>query len=292
MSSLKLHKNYKNDQKLRNQFFEFTPKALYGADFRQWYLRGVWDRHYRPYSLGDGQSIVANVSFSTMDLYLKGDLIKGTQLATVGTLPEYRNQGLSRQLMEIVLESCDVEGELVFLFANESVLEFYPKFGFEPIHEHLFQMDVSAIKSSFGARRLDINSEIDFELIKRMARDRLPLTKVFGAGNYGHILLWHLIYLYGECIWYLEEYNLVFIAEAEGNTLHLFDILSTQQYSFEALLPNILPRRIDRVVCHFTPELFDMDFQVLICEMESPLFVKGDFPVKDQVFKFPALAQT
>ncbi|MDN5212868.1 GNAT family N-acetyltransferase [Fulvivirgaceae bacterium BMA12] len=292
MSSLKFYKDYKNDQKLRDQFFEFTPKALYGADFKQWYLKGAWSNYYKPYSFGDGRQLVANVSFSTMELYLEGNPVKGIQLATVGTLPEYRNRGLSRQLMETVLEVCDAEAELVFLFANESVLDFYPKFGFKAVRECLFQTDILGIESSPCARQLDLNDKKDFELLRRMTGNRLPLTKVFGAHNYDHILLWHLIYYFGECIWYLEENDLIFIAEADGNTWHLFDILSTDSFSFKTVLPNILPQGTDRMVCHFTPDLLDMDFQILACEMESPLFVRGDFPLKELTFKFPALAQT
>ena len=292
MSSFKLYKEYKQDEKLRNLFFEFTPLALYGADFRQWYLKGAWNRNYQPYSLASDEQIVANVSFSTMDLLLDGKSVKGIQLATVGTLPDYRNQGFSRRLMEIVLEKFETTGELIFLFANESVMDFYPKFGFEPINEYVFETNVSSMKPAFKATQLNIHSKKDFELITKLAGNRLPVTRVFGAENYEHILLWHLIYICSECIWYLPDEELIVIAEMEGNTLNLYDILSATPYSFEAILSKILPKKLERVVTYFTPELLDMDFRVFEKYEESPLFVKGEFPLKGQKFKFPALAQT
>ena len=292
MSLLKLYKEYKHDQKLRNLFFEFTPKALYGADFKLWYLKGGWNDNYHTYSLVNDQEMVANVSFSTMDLILDGQPIRGIQLATVGTLPQYRKQGLSRQLMEVVLEKCANDCELVFLFANEGVLDFYPKFGFEPMEEYLFKINISGVKPTFKATQLSTNSKTDFELITGMAGNRLPVTRFFGSGNYEHILLWHLIYLFNECIWYLPEEEVIVVAEIEANVLHLYDILSARPYSFEGILPKILSKSLDTVICYFTPELLNMDFQIFEKYEESPLFVKGNFPLNGQKFKFPALAQT
>lgn len=41
--------------------------------------------------------------------------------------------------MNKVLEEYENKYDYMYLFANESVLDFYHKFGFKPVEEHLFQ---------------------------------------------------------------------------------------------------------------------------------------------------------
>ena len=53
------------------------------------------------------------------------------QLGTIMTDKNYRNQGLSKYLMNIVLKEFSEKNDEVYLFANDSVLYFYPKFGFQ-----------------------------------------------------------------------------------------------------------------------------------------------------------------
>lgn len=86
MSSIKVIQDYKENTSLRNLFFDFTHKALYGADFGKWFLKGMWDDNYHPVSMLKDNEIIATISYSSMDIWLNGKPIKGVQLATVGTL--------------------------------------------------------------------------------------------------------------------------------------------------------------------------------------------------------------
>ena len=63
------------------------------------------------------------------------------QLGTVMTAPPCRKQGLSRFLMEEIKKDWEGRCDGMYLFANDTVLDFYPKFGFsrqEPVsYTHL-----------------------------------------------------------------------------------------------------------------------------------------------------------
>ncbi|EMJ93609.1 GNAT family N-acetyltransferase [Leptospira kirschneri] len=115
------YKNYREEEKLREAFFQFTPKALYGADFRLWYQLGFWENSYIPYSFFKNEIMVSNASVCEMKIILNGQEFDAVQLATVGTLPEYQRQGLSRKLIErqylFQLETCSFFNILYFLLS-------------------------------------------------------------------------------------------------------------------------------------------------------------------------------
>ncbi|EKO16810.1 hypothetical protein LEP1GSC082_1083 [Leptospira kirschneri str. H2] len=82
------YKNYREEEKLREAFFQFTPKALYGADFRLWYQLGFWENSYIPYSFFKNEIMVSNASVCEMRIILNGQEFDAVQLATVEL---YRN---------------------------------------------------------------------------------------------------------------------------------------------------------------------------------------------------------
>lgn len=53
------------------------------------------------------------------------------------TDPDYRGRGLSRWLIDRVLEDFEQQVDFIFLYANDSVLDFYPKLGFKRAPEFL-----------------------------------------------------------------------------------------------------------------------------------------------------------
>lgn len=73
--------------------------------------------------------------------------------------PDYRNQGLSGKLMNHIIEVYEQEYNFIYLFANESVLDFYPKFGFEKVQESSFSLKFSGLEmqqaTTHSLRRLD-----------------------------------------------------------------------------------------------------------------------------------------
>lgn len=295
MMSQNLHfaKDFFNQAEKRQQFFEFTPVALYGASFKEWYERGFYEPHYIPYAFFSEDQLVANVSITKLDVWLQGQLIPAIQFATVGTRPEYRKQGLSRILMHKVFEDFAEENPLYFLFANDSVLDFYPKFGFRLVEEKIFEAPMPSVDSDFSARQLNLQEPEDVLIIKRLLQSRSPLSQLFGANNYELIFWWHALYMLPNCIWYLEALDTLVICQLEGEILEIYDLVFEQKPPFAKVLAQLLHQQTQASKIHFyfTPERLDIDYQVIAYASDSPLFVKGDFPL-EQAFKFPGLAQT
>ena len=138
---------------LRQSFFSLA-EQIFGISFAEWHRGGYWQQSYLPYALVEGEEVVANVSVNTMEFLRFGERKRYVQLGTVMTAPRFRGQGLARQLLEHVLlewESC-CQG--IYLYANDTVLNFYPKFGFQPQEEYAFFFPLSQRPGDFSHRPL------------------------------------------------------------------------------------------------------------------------------------------
>ena len=95
--------NFKYNDSIRNSFNSLTRK-IYGFDFEEWYKNGYWKDRYIPYALLYGNDVIANVSVNIIDYLLMEEKMRYIQIGTVMVDKEYRNKGLSRFLMEKVIE--------------------------------------------------------------------------------------------------------------------------------------------------------------------------------------------
>lgn len=120
----KLIKAYQNNDVIRGSFNDLA-QSVYGLDFEDWYQNGYWSDNYIPYSILDDDRVVANVSVNPMKFLNNGKVMNFIQLGTVMSCKSNRNQGLIRQLINEVERDYENKVDGYFLFANESVLEFF-----------------------------------------------------------------------------------------------------------------------------------------------------------------------
>ena len=125
-------KDYRDDKNLRTRLNDLTDKT-YGFNFKEWYEAGYWEEVYIPYSLLDGDKLIANASVSIMKMNVLGKKKNYIQIGTVMTDNEYRNKGLSRYLIEKIISEYKEKSDCIYLSANDTVLNFYPKFGFKKL---------------------------------------------------------------------------------------------------------------------------------------------------------------
>ena len=130
-------KGYQKDDKLRNSFNALALETFH-LNFEDWYQNGFWRENYIPYSIVIDGKVVANVSVNLTDMMYDGEIKKFIQLGTVMTAKEFRNQGLIRQIMREIEADYKDKVDGMYLFANDSVLDFYPKFGFKESREYQY----------------------------------------------------------------------------------------------------------------------------------------------------------
>ena len=279
------------DHQWHDAFIDYVPKVFPRASFRRWYGLGGWNEDYVAFSMADGADIVASASLQRMNIVLRGEWITGWQLGAVGVLPQWRGRGLQRQIMQRLLGSID-EKDIVFLFANDTVLDFYPLFGFKRVIESVFAAEYNVKPASEPLRALSIDRAEDLALLARVAATAAPTTREFGARDYGGVLLWYWANFYDGCFYYCEAEDAIIVAEHDGATLRICDVLARTPFDLRSYLPRVAKDAAQRVEFGFTPDAWWPDARVIADYTDSPLFVRGAHRLPDAPFKFPMLAQT
>lgn len=284
MQDLKFTNNYKNNDTLRNSFFELAA-STFDIRFENWYQHGCWGEGYVPFSFVDGDHIVANASVNILELIIHGEKKKAIQIGTVMTHPDYRGKGLSASLMNKILEEYENKYDLMYLFANESVLDFYPKFGFKAVEEHLFSMDFhfkATPVEPANLRKLNVTDAKDLHLIQQFASQRLPVSNRFSTDHTPGIFMFYCLNVFNNDIYYSENEKFIVIYQKENNNIDLFDVVSLNEINTKDILNMIADADTEKVTFHFTPdENKDIDLKSTLTN--EGLFVKthGDnlYPV-------------
>jgi GNAT superfamily N-acetyltransferase len=283
--------DYKDNNEYRKSFNQLSA-LVFGLDFEEWYQKGFWNDRYICHSILKDNKVVANVSVSKMDLIINGLNKKAIQIGTVMTLPQYRGRGLSRWLMRHVLGMYESDCDIFFLFANKSVLEYYPKFGFSAVSESRFTVKLEPISIMEAClRKLNCSQEDDLELIKRMVRSRRPVSERFGAKNSLGIFMFYALNVFPECLYYSPEDDAVVVFRHKGQTLHLYDVVSQGDVHFDGLISRIANEDTQNVRFYFTPDRFTEHAMYEPMDNEEDiLFVKpGDILNNMAAFSAPKL---
>ncbi|KOS68262.1 GNAT family acetyltransferase [Lysinibacillus contaminans] len=291
MSDYQLISDYKDVAKYKESFNELA-KYVFELDFKEWYDKGYWNDDYICYSYIDGDQIIANASVNKMIVIANGKEYQAIQIGTVMTHPDYRQQGLAAKLMDHIIEKYEKDYDFIYLFANDTVLDFYPKFGFEQVQESSFRLKASDVKKQLtkksALRKLDVNNQADFELLKEFAAKRIPVSSILGVKNNEHLLMFYFILVFNDAIYYIEEEDVIVIMEQEENQLHIFDIISKKSVDIDFILNYFISANTEMIHFYFTP---DYDCKNLltefITESEDTLFVRPSSKFGTDHFLFP-----
>ena len=242
----------------------------FGLSFEDWYNSGHFDGDHIPYTVFDGEKAVANISVNLMDVEYNGETKRYIQLGTVMTAPAYRGKGLQREIFRQLMEDFEGKYDTMFLFANKTVTEFYPKLGFEKAVEYSFEKAVVPQKTP--VKKLDMTDKKDVAMLKEYYEKGNSFS-AFKVKNGFALEMFYLGGPYSENVFYIEKYDAVVVAEAEDNTVTCLDIFSGDGYSIEEVMAAF---GCERLVMGFTPkDSTGFDIQQINDE-DTVLFVHRD----------------
>lgn len=267
----KIIKNYRHNAALRASFNELA-EATFGLNFENWYQNGFWGNSYQPYSVVLDGKVVANVSLNRTDMLIGGQRKRLYQLGTVMTAENYRNRGYIRAIMEeIEKDTADADG--VYLFANDSVLEFYPKFGFVCGEEYVYSRAVEQT-GACRMRKMPMKNAAQWsELCRAMERNAF-CTACEMVDNPG-LIFFYVSQFMQECVFYEEELDAWVIAEQDGEELLIHNVFSPGAVSLENVI-GAFGGGIKRVTLGFAPaDTAGFECRALK-EENCTFFVKGD----------------
>ena len=280
MEAYKYVTNYKDNDFIRAALNSLT-RDTFGFDFESWYQNGYWkDDMYMPHSLMDGERMVANVSANRMEFVIGGEFKYFIQIGTVMTAKEYRGQGLGRYLIEKVIDTYRDVCDGIYLFGNDSVLEYYPKFGFEVSKEYVYkkQLLVDGLRektplnqkySEFIKIENPSNEDrnIFFDYVRHaVSNDGMTMRNVGLMGFYLHDM---------EDVYYSERLDTYVVADIKDNTLHLNCIIAKKAVELNDILESFAGAA-DTVILDFVPSN-KRGFEVVEFEEEDcTLFYIGE----------------
>lgn len=311
LMNYRLEKNVMQNDTLRNAYNELAEKT-FGLNFEVWYQSGYCGNTHIPYTLFDGKKAVSNVSVNCMEVAWQGKVRKYVQLGTVMTDPEYRNQNLSRYLMEEVLRDWKDKVDTIFLFANQSVLDFYPKFGFERQAQYQYSISIEAagrkrgeersikkvnLENLYEVEKLNIENPGHLKLLEKCYQKGNPFSKLQTVNGFG-LLMFYCGSFLKDCIYYIPEMDAVVIAEKEKENLYCLDIFCEAGKDLNRILAAVATEEISRIVFQFTPafartEQWNYEIKKIEDEDNALFVLKG----KENIFAaeklmFPEIAHT
>ncbi|TYR76090.1 GNAT family N-acetyltransferase [Rossellomorea vietnamensis] len=243
-------KGYRDNMSLRKSFNALSSQ-VFGIDFEKWYERGFWTGKYDPYSLVDGDKVIANVSVNKINLIIEGERKSAVQLGTVMTHKDYRGKGFSGVLMKKVLE--EFRGvDLIYLFANSTVLEYYPKFGFHAVEEQQPVMELAGKGQRVTLKKLDGQSDEDIKFIFHLAKSKMALADRFSTTDTAELLMFYCTYVFPENIYYWPEKDMIILMNIEGETLHIYDVITYKKVDLQETAARVAPPTVKKVRFHFT----------------------------------------
>ncbi len=281
----KTGKDYRDNDALRHSFNKLATET-FGLSFESWYQNGYWREKYIPYSIVVDGIVISNVSVNLIDCILNGKIKHYIQLGTVMTKKSHRGNGYCRILMETVLHDyamCDG----FFLFANDSVLDFYPKFGFQSTQEYRFCPNISH-KSNSLAEPISMKTKQDW--VYFLKEKKLRSSNGVLQLNTDGLTMFYLTQFMQNNVYYIKTLDAYVIAEIDNDTLILYDVFSKGPVDMIEVC-NSFGNSITKAKFAFVPKETKMLEKYEYKEPNTTFFVRGDNLLQDMgaILSFPEI---
>lgn len=282
MKEYRVIKNYREDEALRKSLSRLATET-FGLDFEDWYQKGYWTDAYNPYSVVTDGEVVANVSVNLTDFVCSEDEAAGQeaqrpgvrhliQLGTVMTREKYRGQGMIRRLMEEVHRDWENRVDGIYLFANDSVLDLYPRFGFSRAQEVLHTKAVSNSREA-GMVQVPMEDKKSLDRLEEIIRKSCAGSAFSLTGNSG-LVMFHITKFLRNNVYYERESGVFAVAEIEDGRLLLYDVFSEKPVDLDRVIASF-GKQIRQVIVGFTPRERSGFTAGKVQEEDTTLFVKG-----------------
>lgn len=267
---MEIVKHYRDNKALRRSFNRLAEQT-FGLNFESWYQNGFWKENYEPYSVVIDGEVVANVSVNRTDMVYSGTRKKLIQLGTVMTKPEYRNRGYIRAIMEeIEKDYPDVDG--VYLFANDSVVEFYPKFGFREGTEYLYSKEAEQTGESEMVC-VSMTGPEQWQTFAKAMEAGEPVSACAMVDDPG-LIFFYVASFMQENVFYCQRLNAWAIAEIEDGELMLHNVFGPGELNLDDVI-RAFGGKVKRVTLGFAPGEKEGWNGAEYHEEDCTFFVKG-----------------
>ena len=266
--------------------FDDLIQSVFGFSFAPWFARKLWDKNYESYAIIEDGNMLSNVCIYKSDLLINGEKVSAIQFGAVATRPCARGRGLSRQIMEHVLALYSTR--FAYLFANESVLDFYPPFGFKQVQTYGAEISVAIDNDPKAA----VKCGLDDERLQAALQNKRMHSNIMDCVGSAPIQMFHYIMAYAKDIYYLPQCQAVVVATQKGDRLFVADVLSQRAITFEEIAAELPFCDVKKVAFGFSPDWLGITPTWTPTNMQTdPFFVRGSYPLPEK-FCFPVTSMT
>jgi len=179
---------------------------------------------------------------------------------------------------------------LIYLFANDTVLDFYPKFGFKRVEQYQYSKEIKLGNARDVAVKLDMSNPKNEELVRNTINKSISISPLSMIDNTSLVMFYCISFL-ADNIYYLKDFHAVAIADFDRDTLYLKDIFCETATELDDVIFALSDKNISQVVLEFTPE-DKTSFVEKVLIPDDVLFILDD---KNNVFEnqkwmFPVLS--
>lgn len=200
-------------------------------------------------------------------------------------------------------------GEKTYLLSKEVIPDDAMRKAFDKLAEKTFHLSFEAWYQSgywsssnmpytlfdggnAAARKLDVGSRRDLELLKSHYENRNPFSKLQTVKNFG-LLMFYVGSVMKDCIFYVPEYDAVVLAEQNGTVMTCYDIFCRETSDFIGILEAIAGEETEYAALKFTPK-DGYGFGAALLRDDDALFVlrgKENIFGREPLF-FPEISHT
>ena len=248
---MRLVTDYWDDDLLKSSFIQFV-NDIFRLDFTIWDSMGYWDPHYKPFSLFDGNTMIANVCLYTLPCLLHGKETMVTQISAVATHADHRKTGLANMLLKEAMSQVNHDNAFIFLYANPEAQGFYDKNGFTSLGSQVAVMDLEESSSKVipGTRQLDPG---DHKFLFERVGNSEPVSDVFSSLS-DKLTMFHLLLSYPDRLYYIEPMDMLLVMERANDTMVIYDLIAREVLPFNEWRSYLDLEGIRRVLFRFNPD--------------------------------------
>lgn len=280
---------YQKQEQYRDAFNNLA-KSIFPISFEEWFQAGYWNEKYIPYTLFDGDKAVANVSVNIMNFSTFGEQKRYIQIGTVMTHANYRNRGLSRFLMDKVLGEWNNKCDFIYLYANPSALEMYPKFGFKRVKEYSCFKPVQNKFEHTSVEKLNMDQQSNRDKLYNLAKH----SKIFGRlsmNENADLVMFYCTTFLKESVYYIQSLDAIAVATHDDHQLKIWDVFFKSNVDLDQIIHSLMHSQTDEVLLGFTPNDLN-SYKMREIKGDDVLFIKDSKTnlFDDNKLMFPLLS--
>lgn len=296
--------NIKDNDKIRKSFNELA-KQTYGLSFERWHQLGYWNNKYIPHVLLKDGCVVSSISVNIIDMKHGDRIHRCIQLGTVMTDDKYRKKGLSKYIINQIIDEWKDKCEHIYLYGNDDVVNFYPKFGFVKYDEYqysmkykdLLKLEVRDNLKNTDFIKLDMSCKKNRQLLFELYMQGNMFSKYYMCDNFD-LFMFYCTQFLDNNIYYSKKYNVSVICEFDVDDLICYEIIGQTDYNMLDILYNFITcnnkNSVSNIVFGFTPaKICDiMNFSKINQEDTTNfIFNNKDNFIEEEKLMFPLLSR-